>query len=396
MAAGDTVVAVALAGSVFFNTDLGAARWRVALFLVLTMAPFAVLAPLEAPAIDKMPGGRRLTMALLALGRALVSVAMIAHIDSVLLFPEALISLVLSKAYLVSKSALVPSVVNDESELVEANAKLGVISGVVGFAAAVPAVILQQFGSSWTVGFSSLVFAAAAVLALALPRQVVASTPAAADERAELRAASVVLSASAMALLRASVGFLTFLLAFSLRTAKAGPGWFALMLIATALGTLAGNAAGPRLRERWREESMIVGALGLTTLGAALAAFFGGRMSAALAALLIGFSAALGRLAFDSIVQRDAPEANRGRAFAQFETRFQLAWVAAAFVPVIITLPPRLGFSLLALLGAFGVVSFLAGTNHLRRRGTLPPSLGSRAGKELRRRRAARRRPVNR
>jgi len=119
-------------------------------------------------------------------------------------------------------------------------------------------------------------------------------------------------------------------------------------------------------------------------------------MSAALAALLIGFSAASGRLAFDSIVQRDAPEANRGRAFAQFETRFQLAWVAAAFVPVIIKVPPRLGFSLLALLGAFGVVSFLAGANHLRQRGTLPPSLGSRAGKELRRRRAARRRPVNR
>ena len=40
-----------------------------------------------------------------------------------------------------------------------------------------------------------------------------------------------------------------------------------------------------------------------------------------------GVAAAAGKLAFDSIVQRDAPDAIRGRTFARFETRFQLVWV---------------------------------------------------------------------
>src|SRR5690349_6340860 len=40
--AGDAFVAVALAGTLFFSVSLDEARWRVALALLLTMAPFAV------------------------------------------------------------------------------------------------------------------------------------------------------------------------------------------------------------------------------------------------------------------------------------------------------------------------------------------------------------------
>ena len=58
----------------------------------------------------------------------------------------------------------------------------------------------------------------------------------------------------------------------------------------------------------------------------------------------VNFAAAVGRLAFESIVQRDAPQANRGRAFAQFETRFQLAWALAGLIPVVIVIPGWVGF----------------------------------------------------
>ena len=54
-------------------------------------------------------------------------------------------------------------------------------------------------------------------------------------------------------------------------------------------------------------------------------------------------SGAIGKLAFDSIVQRNAPDANQGRAFAQFETKFQLAWVMAGIVPVLLPIPGRPG-----------------------------------------------------
>ena len=64
--------------------------------------------------------------------------------------------------------------------------------------------------------------------------------------------------------------------------------------------------------------------------------------------MLSALAAAAAKLAFDSIVQRDAPAAAQGRAFARFETRFQLAWVAAALLPVVIPIPTRVGMIMLA------------------------------------------------
>ena len=60
-AAGDAMIAVALAGSLFFSIDPSDARWRVALYLVLTIAPFAVVTPLLGPetAVVTSSDGRR-------------------------------------------------------------------------------------------------------------------------------------------------------------------------------------------------------------------------------------------------------------------------------------------------------------------------------------------------
>ena len=55
--AGDALIAVALANSVFFSIDPTQARVKVMLYLVLTMAPFAVVAPLLGPWIDRPRGG---------------------------------------------------------------------------------------------------------------------------------------------------------------------------------------------------------------------------------------------------------------------------------------------------------------------------------------------------
>ena len=52
-AAGDAFVTIALAGTLFFSTSLDAARGRVALTLIITMAPFAVLAPVIGPVLDR-------------------------------------------------------------------------------------------------------------------------------------------------------------------------------------------------------------------------------------------------------------------------------------------------------------------------------------------------------
>ena len=109
MAAGDAVVAIALAGSLFFDISPDAARGKVALYLLFTMLPFAIVAPLVGPALDRITGGRRVIVVPCAAGKAVVSVFMITHLDGLALFPLAFVTLVLSKAYAVSKSALVPS-----------------------------------------------------------------------------------------------------------------------------------------------------------------------------------------------------------------------------------------------------------------------------------------------
>jgi hypothetical protein len=106
MAAGEAVMAISLANSLFFSIRPGEARGKVLLFLALSMAPFAVIAPLIGPAIDRMPGGRRLVVQIVAVGRCLVALLMVLYLDSLLLFPLAFAALVLSKTYAVSKSAL--------------------------------------------------------------------------------------------------------------------------------------------------------------------------------------------------------------------------------------------------------------------------------------------------
>ena len=58
-AAGDAAVAISLAGTLFFQVPTDQARGQVALFLGLTMLPFAIVAPLIGPFLDRFSHGRR-------------------------------------------------------------------------------------------------------------------------------------------------------------------------------------------------------------------------------------------------------------------------------------------------------------------------------------------------
>ena len=60
--AGDTLLTVSLAASLFFTISPEAAQGKVILYLLLTMAPFAVVAPFLGPIIDRSRGARRATV----------------------------------------------------------------------------------------------------------------------------------------------------------------------------------------------------------------------------------------------------------------------------------------------------------------------------------------------
>lgn len=388
---GDGLITAALAGSIFFNISPDAARARVAAALIVTVAPFAVITPLLGPAIDRAKGGRRSMMVAVNLGRAIVALLMISHIKTLLLFPEALAMLILKSGASIASRAIVPKLVDSDRQLVEANSKLALISAL-GNITGVAVGGLSNFviGPGFVSSLAMLTFAAAGVLSFRLPRVAIATEPATEQERAELSSIGIALAGSAMGVMRGIVGFLSFLLAFELRGGKKGldlqpegaaagaaaalarranivgnpgaPKWhFGAVLIVAGLGGLVGSRLAPALRTRWLEERILQSALVATMLGALFAAWSNGLSGTLVLTLAIGTGAAAGKLAFDSLIQRDAPDANWGRSFARFEMRFQFAWVLGALVPTLLHFPERLGFIVVAIAAASAMATYLIG-----------------------------------
>jgi MFS family permease len=366
--AGDAVFAIALAGSVFFSLDFDSARWNVALYLVLTIAPFAVAAPLIGPVIDRIHGGRKWMIVGGMFLRALLCFFVIRHLDSLLFYPEAFLMLVLGKTYTISKSAIVPTTVNSDQELVEANSKLSVISALAVVAAApLAGLLLKLGGPGWALGLGMVVFLVATVFALQLPQVAVATEPPGETEREELRSAGILLAASAMGLVRGIVGFVSFMLAFDFKNNDA-PLWHLGFVAATAqLGFFLGAVLVPRVRRYATEERIIIGTLVVMVVGGLVTAMVGGLVGAATLSLIVGAASSMAKQAFDAIVQRDAPDANRGRSFARFETRFQLLWVIGALIPIVVPIPATAGYVMLAAVALFAVISYIVGASRIRK-----------------------------
>ena len=180
--AADAFVTVALAGTIFFSTSVDQARGRVVLFLIITMAPFAVLAPFIGPALDRIQQGRRFVLAGTMLTRGLLCYAMSANVaNSVTLLPAAFGILVLQKAGGVVKASVTPRLLPEQTTLVTVNARSGLISLVASTAAAGLAAGVQiSGGAAWTLRVGTLIYFAAMILALRLPEQIdiPAATPA--------------------------------------------------------------------------------------------------------------------------------------------------------------------------------------------------------------------------
>ena len=360
----DGMVAASLAGSLFFSLPAGDARGPVLRYLVITMLPFAVMSPLVGPLIDRIKGGHRLMVIASVVVRSVLCYLMATVINgqSLLFFLYALLLLVCQKAYQVARSALVPTVVRNDTELVEANSKLSLISGIAGFVGVLPAgILLKAAGPEWALGLAMLVYGASAILGLQISGVRVASDSPDETERHELRGAGIIMAGSAMGLIRACVGFLTLLVAFDFR-GGGRPTWqFGVVGAASVLSQLGGAAVAPRIRTWTSEENLLTGVLGLLVAGGLVSLLLGDVAGAAILGSCVGFAAGGGKLAFDSILQRDAPDANRGRAFARFETRFQVTWVIGALIPVAITMSASVGFALVLTLAVIALTSYVIG-----------------------------------
>ncbi|WP_133912000.1 MFS transporter [Streptomyces sp. NBC_00582] len=376
--AGDVMITVALASTVFFSVPTDEARGRVALYLAITMAPFTVLAPVIGPLLDKLPHGRRAAMAGAMLARALLALIISGAVasGSLELYPAALGVLVASKAYGVVRSAVVPRLLPPRFSLVKANSRV-TLGGLLATGVAAPVGAgLQALGERWPLYGAFVIFMAGTFLSFSLPPKVDSAKGEdvallAADEehlhgphrqpvkRPGLRTVGIAVTHAlgANAALRWLSGFLTFFLAFLLRehplTGSSAAVSLGIVAVAAGVGNALGTAVGAWLRAR-APEIIIVTVLAVV-LGTAITAavFFGAFLVACLTATT-GFCLALAKLSLDALIQRDVPELVRTSAFARSETMLQMAWVLGGAIGIVMPLNGTAGLCLAAAVLALG------------------------------------------
>jgi MFS family permease len=367
-AAGDAALAISLAGTLFFQVPSGQARGQIALFLGITMLPFAVMAPLIGPFLDKFRRGRRWaigsTMAIRALG--CWSLAGYVQSRSNWMFFAALICLIASKAYGITRASAVPRVLPPNLTLVKANSRIS-LAGLAGAALSAPlAALFSVIGPQWSLRYAALVFIGATVLAIKLPDRVDSSEgeeqvpyrDVAADETSRRPGRygitpSVITALRCNAGLRMLSGFLTLFMAFLLREKPLDgfehhkPALLALVLGSVGVGSALGTLIGSVLKSRTPEVVVLV-TLILDAAAAVFAALFFALIPAMILGLTAGLTQSLGKLSLDALIQREIPESVRTSVFSRSETLLQLSWVVGGFIAVIMPLVARLGLFTLA------------------------------------------------
>jgi hypothetical protein len=421
---GDALVAVALAGTLFFAVPVAAARPRVALYLLLTVAPFAVVAPLLGRLLDGRSGAGRLALAAAMALRAALAALAVSRTQSLLLYPLAFGLLVCSRAHGISRTAMVPELLGpgpsgaggsggpvgrDERDLVAVNGRMARVAALGGTAGALLGVGLDRLlGGGAVLWASALAFATGTALALSLPtvrshrdrgsgahgvavpdaRRVSGSgahhDPVPASHRdpgpgprrgpVDRRAARLVrppgrvrLARTANTFVRAVGGFTLFLLAFELRRQGVGTAGLGLLLAAVGVGGVVGAFLLPRAARLVREDGLLAGGLLLCGTTAWLLAGRVGVESAAAGGLTMGAGIAAARLGFESLVQREVPAPARGTAITRAETTFQLAWVAGAVLPVAFPLPTTPSLLAAAAVCLVAATTYTVGLLRLRR-----------------------------
>ncbi|MGH2750835.1 MAG: MFS transporter [Actinomycetota bacterium] len=335
-AAGDALLALALAGSLFFSVPEATARGRIAVYLAVTVAPLAVVAPFLSRFLDRHHGGLRLAMVAAALGRGSLAWLLATRTDSLYLFPIAFAVLVLSRSALVVKGAMLPELAPNDRPLVKANSSIAKVNALAGIVAVAVGLLLLQFVSTRAeLLFAATIYFLGVLPALMLPRR---RGRRAATERleAQLFARSVSIRQATFAAggMRLLGGFLVLHLAFALRREDLGSLGLGLLVGAAAGGSLGGSLLAPVLKRKLREEGMIALALVLAGVVAVIVGRNFSVVSAAILVAVFGLAYGSAKVAFDSIVQRETPLAARGWAFARLESVLQLAWVLGALVPL--------------------------------------------------------------
>jgi MFS family permease len=349
----DAALAVALANTLFLvNPEEGPGR--VLLYLLITVAPFAFVAPVIGPFLDRLQTGRRLALAVSMGGRGLLAIPMIFTFSganaSWVLYPCALGSLVFSKSFGVLKASLTPRVLPHEITLVATNSRLTVFGLIAGGAAgAIAAGLTWMFGSPGALVFTALLGFGGAYLCFQIPAWVESTegeVPVHLTAKPTRNAPASLTTAVRVTLwanssIRIETGFLAMFIAFVvMKEYSAETGFYKLMLLglvggAAGVGGFIGNALGAKLPLR-SPELISTLALVATLVSTLLAALMPGLAMAAIVGFIGSTASSLAKVCLDSVIQRDLPEVSRASAFGRSETSLQLGWVFGGVVGLLI------------------------------------------------------------
>ena len=385
--AGDAAVAISLAGTLFFQVPSGEARGQVALFLGLTMLPFAIVAPLIGPFLDRFSHGRRWAIGATMALRAFLAWALATAVngDTRWLFPAALGVLISSKAYGVTRAAAVPRLLPRDFTLVKANGRVS-MAGIVGATVSAPiAGLASLVGPQWSLRYAFVLFVVATVFAIRLPPKVDSSEgeqqlllssrdrPAGAGRpgRAGTRIpVEVAFALRANCGPRWLSGFLLMFMAFLLRENPPGSSLSPQVLIGLVIGAAGiGNTLGivtASVLRRIEPAATVVVALVGAAAASALAAVLYGVWTLVVLGLVAGLAQSLGKLALDSTIQHHIPTQVQASAFARSDTTLQLAWVVGGFVGIALPLDPaRIGLGV-ATVSLVSWAAFVLGSRRSR------------------------------
>lgn len=381
--AADAFVTVALAGSLFFSVPTHQARTRVGLYLLIAMAPFAVVAPLLGPLLDRFQHGRRIALAATMVVRATLALVIghalagnnLSTAETLALYPAALGVLVAQKTYTIARSATVPRLLPQELTLVQANSRLTLVGVFApGIGAAVALAVIKTGGHHWALRLAAAVYIAAAVYALRLPRWADGGKEVRANE-SRLKLASplklgqpdgeVAAALRSAAALRWLGGFLLFFGAFVVQEHSIGGMPKAVALAALAVGIGVGNFTGTLIGARLSKVGVASPRLGalLLTVTAAVAVFTAldfGLLSVFAIAVVSSATAAITKLSLDATIQRRVDESVRTSAFARSETTMQLSWVVGGAIGILLPTNPALGFLIAAAVLTAAIFASLA------------------------------------
>jgi MFS family permease len=368
----DAMITVALAGTVFFGASADAQRGNVLLYLLITMAPFAVIAPVIGPILDRFSHGRRIAMAVTGFARAVLALVMSGHADSLLvLYPCALGSLVCSKAFSVLRAAAAPRLVPRALTQNQVNARLTIfgLSASLIFGGFVGVLIKVTSSYGFGLFVTALAFIVCGVMSIRLPRQV-DSAPAV-DPRSRPEDLGLprprtfarrlgrwagrgfddllILALQGESALKLLSGMMTIFLAFYVQRTEHGltAAWsLGLIAAAAGIGNFAGVAIGTRLRSG-KPLRMISICCIAAAIACVIAAIGFSLWFIVLAMFVAAVANAVSKISIDSMIQSGVPESVRSSAFARSETFLQLAWVVGAALGVGLSAPHQTS-------GAFG------------------------------------------